>query len=168
MQSKYRNTGQTCVCANRLLVQEGVYDAFAAKLVATVKKLRVGDGLAGWLSAAPALRAAGFDLAVDLQGLLRSFIRPTNDDATVDKVLADVKAHTPAKGLIPYSVNAELWSDGAIKERFIAVPGDAKIEFETCVLLLPQRQTVLVAKQAAELAILSNELDLFYGGHWPE
>ena len=45
--SKYRNTGQTCVCANRLLVQAGVYDAFAAKLVATVSKLRVGDGLAG-------------------------------------------------------------------------------------------------------------------------
>ena len=45
--SKYRNTGQTCVCANRLLVQAGVYDSFAAKLVAAVQKLRVGDGLAG-------------------------------------------------------------------------------------------------------------------------
>ncbi|HEX6572991.1 MAG TPA: NADP-dependent succinate-semialdehyde dehydrogenase [Steroidobacteraceae bacterium] len=45
--SKYRNTGQTCVCANRLLVQEGVYDAFVAKLVDAVRRLRVGDGLAG-------------------------------------------------------------------------------------------------------------------------
>ena len=45
--SKYRNTGQTCVCANRFLVQKGVYDAFAAKLAAAVGKLRVGDGLAG-------------------------------------------------------------------------------------------------------------------------
>jgi len=45
--SKYRNTGQTCVCANRLLVQEGVYDAFVAKLVEAVRKLRVGDGLKG-------------------------------------------------------------------------------------------------------------------------
>ncbi len=45
--SKYRNTGQTCVCANRLLVQDGVYDEFAARLVAAVQKLRVGDGLAG-------------------------------------------------------------------------------------------------------------------------
>jgi succinate-semialdehyde dehydrogenase / glutarate-semialdehyde dehydrogenase len=43
--SKYRNTGQTCVCANRLLVQEGVYDEFAAKLAAAVGKLRIGDGL---------------------------------------------------------------------------------------------------------------------------
>ena len=45
--SKYRNTGQTCVCANRLLVQEGVYDEFAKKLRAAVGKLRVGDGLKG-------------------------------------------------------------------------------------------------------------------------
>jgi succinate-semialdehyde dehydrogenase / glutarate-semialdehyde dehydrogenase len=45
--SKYRNTGQTCVCANRLLVQSGVYDAFTRKLVDAVTKLRVGDGLKG-------------------------------------------------------------------------------------------------------------------------
>jgi succinate-semialdehyde dehydrogenase/glutarate-semialdehyde dehydrogenase len=45
--SKYRNTGQTCVCANRLLVQAGVYDEFAGKLMEAVSKLRVGDGLAG-------------------------------------------------------------------------------------------------------------------------
>lgn len=43
--SKYRNTGQTCVCANRLLVQAGVYDAFAAKLAEAVKALKVGPGL---------------------------------------------------------------------------------------------------------------------------
>jgi succinate-semialdehyde dehydrogenase/glutarate-semialdehyde dehydrogenase len=45
--SKYRNTGQTCVCANRVLVQAGVYDAFSRKLVEAVSKLRVGDGLKG-------------------------------------------------------------------------------------------------------------------------
>ncbi|HYZ32200.1 MAG TPA: NAD-dependent succinate-semialdehyde dehydrogenase [Crenalkalicoccus sp.] len=44
MASKYRNTGQTCVCANRILVQEGVYDAFAGKLKAAVEALKVGDG----------------------------------------------------------------------------------------------------------------------------
>jgi len=47
MASKYRNTGQTCVCANRILVQDGVYDAFAAKLAAAVAKLVVGPGLKG-------------------------------------------------------------------------------------------------------------------------
>ncbi len=42
--SKYRNAGQTCVCANRLYVQAGVHDAFAQKLVAAVKKFKVGNG----------------------------------------------------------------------------------------------------------------------------
>ena len=56
--SKYRNTGQTCVCANRLLVQEGVYEAFTAKLVAAVQKLRVGDGLAGETEQGPLIDAA--------------------------------------------------------------------------------------------------------------
>jgi succinate-semialdehyde dehydrogenase/glutarate-semialdehyde dehydrogenase len=45
--SKYRNTGQTCVCANRLLVQAPVYEEFARRLVAAVAKLKVGDGLQG-------------------------------------------------------------------------------------------------------------------------
>jgi succinate-semialdehyde dehydrogenase/glutarate-semialdehyde dehydrogenase len=45
--SKYRNSGQTCVCANRLLVQDMVYDQFAARLAAAVGKLRVGAGLKG-------------------------------------------------------------------------------------------------------------------------
>ncbi len=45
MQSKYRNTGQTCVCANRLLVQDAVYDAFAAKLATAVQSLKPAPGL---------------------------------------------------------------------------------------------------------------------------
>src|SRR5262245_58820919 len=45
--SKYRNTGQTCVCANRLLVQDGVYEKFAGKLVDAVALLKIGDGLKG-------------------------------------------------------------------------------------------------------------------------
>jgi succinate-semialdehyde dehydrogenase/glutarate-semialdehyde dehydrogenase len=44
LQSKYRNTGQTCVCANRILVQDGIYDAFAARLAERVGGLRVGPG----------------------------------------------------------------------------------------------------------------------------
>src|SRR3546814_6521537 len=47
MASKFRNTGQTCVCANRFLVQAGIYDAFAARLAERVGTLRVGDGLDG-------------------------------------------------------------------------------------------------------------------------
>jgi succinate-semialdehyde dehydrogenase/glutarate-semialdehyde dehydrogenase len=55
--SKYRNTGQTCVCANRLLVQESVYDLFVAKLVEAVRKLRVGDGLQGITDQGPLIDA---------------------------------------------------------------------------------------------------------------
>lgn len=45
MASKFRNTGQTCVCANRILVQDSVYESFQNKLVAAVKKLKLGNGL---------------------------------------------------------------------------------------------------------------------------
>ena len=45
--SKYRNTGQTCVCANRIYVQDGIYEAFSGKLADAVALLRVGDGLKG-------------------------------------------------------------------------------------------------------------------------
>ncbi|MET1079786.1 MAG: NADP-dependent succinate-semialdehyde dehydrogenase [Pseudomonas sp.] len=51
--SKYRNAGQTCVCANRLYVQEGVYDAFAEKLIAAVAKLKIGNGLEAGITTGP-------------------------------------------------------------------------------------------------------------------
>ncbi|HTI51668.1 MAG TPA: PQQ-dependent sugar dehydrogenase [Planctomycetaceae bacterium] len=46
-------------------------------------------------------------------------------------LFASTKDHIPAAGLIPYSVNSELWSDHAVKERFLALPGDSRIEFDT-------------------------------------
>ncbi|UBM40291.1 NADP-dependent succinate-semialdehyde dehydrogenase [Hafnia paralvei] len=51
--SKFRNAGQTCVCANRLYVQDGVYDAFAEKLQAAVEKLTLGDGLTQGVTTGP-------------------------------------------------------------------------------------------------------------------
>jgi succinate-semialdehyde dehydrogenase/glutarate-semialdehyde dehydrogenase len=53
MASKYRNAGQTCVCANRILVQSGIYDRFAAALVTAVKKLKVGSGLEAGVTIGP-------------------------------------------------------------------------------------------------------------------
>jgi succinate-semialdehyde dehydrogenase/glutarate-semialdehyde dehydrogenase len=53
MISKYRNAGQTCVCANRILVQEGCYDAFAAKLAEAVNKLKMGDGISDGTTVGP-------------------------------------------------------------------------------------------------------------------
>ena len=58
MASKYRNAGQTCVCANRLLVQDGVYDAFAEKLAAAVAKLNVGDGTQDGVTTGPLINQA--------------------------------------------------------------------------------------------------------------
>ncbi|HSR72065.1 MAG TPA: NAD-dependent succinate-semialdehyde dehydrogenase, partial [Kiloniellales bacterium] len=59
MMSKFRNTGQTCVCANRILVQDKVYDAFAAKLAQAVKNLKVGFGLDEGVNQGPLIDAAG-------------------------------------------------------------------------------------------------------------
>nr|WP_209017029.1 NAD-dependent succinate-semialdehyde dehydrogenase [Roseibium aggregatum] len=53
MISKYRNNGQTCVCANRIYVQAGVYDAFAEKLAEAVEKMKVGDGFEDGVVAGP-------------------------------------------------------------------------------------------------------------------
>jgi hypothetical protein len=56
--SKYRNTGQTCVCANRLLVQQEVYDEFAGRLRKAVSALKIGDGLKGPTDLGPLIDAA--------------------------------------------------------------------------------------------------------------
>ena len=61
MASKYRNTGQTCVCANRFLVQDGVYDAFAEKLAVAVGTLKVGDGMEDGVSQGPLINQAAVD-----------------------------------------------------------------------------------------------------------
>jgi succinate-semialdehyde dehydrogenase/glutarate-semialdehyde dehydrogenase len=59
--SKYRNAGQTCVCANRLYVQAGVYDAFAEKLVAAVAKLKVGNGFEAGVQQGPLIDNAAVE-----------------------------------------------------------------------------------------------------------
>src|SRR5205814_7175268 len=48
-------------------------------------------------------------------------------------LFVSTKDHVPAKGLIPYSVNAPLWSDGGEKERFLALPGDSQIELDAVI-----------------------------------
>ncbi|AOY00797.1 NAD-dependent succinate-semialdehyde dehydrogenase [Jeongeupia sp. USM3] len=58
MASKYRNSGQTCVCANRIYVQAGVYDAFAEKLAAKVAQLKVGNGMDAGVTQGPLIDEA--------------------------------------------------------------------------------------------------------------
>ncbi len=59
--SKYRNTGQTCVCTNRLLVQTGVYDLFVQKLSAAVAKMKIGNGLTGDVQQGPLINMAAVE-----------------------------------------------------------------------------------------------------------
>lgn len=61
MASKFRNSGQTCVCANRVLVQDGIYDRFADKLAAAVSKLVVGDGMEEGVTIGPLINKAAID-----------------------------------------------------------------------------------------------------------
>ncbi|TSK05276.1 MAG: NADP-dependent succinate-semialdehyde dehydrogenase [Geobacter sp.] len=59
--SKYRNTGQTCVCTNRFLVQDGIYDRFSEKLAAEVAAMKVGDGLKGETQQGPLIDMAAVE-----------------------------------------------------------------------------------------------------------
>jgi succinate-semialdehyde dehydrogenase/glutarate-semialdehyde dehydrogenase len=61
MSSKYRNTGQTCVCANRVLVQSAVYERFAEKLSAAVDALKVGSGLDAGVTQGPLIDMAAVE-----------------------------------------------------------------------------------------------------------
>ncbi|MEO3736749.1 NADP-dependent succinate-semialdehyde dehydrogenase [Shewanella baltica] len=61
MIAKYRNAGQTCVCANRIYVQDGVYDEFALKLSTAVGKLKVGEGINEGITTGPLINAAAVE-----------------------------------------------------------------------------------------------------------
>jgi succinate-semialdehyde dehydrogenase/glutarate-semialdehyde dehydrogenase len=82
--SKYRNTGQTCVCANRILVQDSVYDAFAAKLVAKVKAFKVGNGMEAGVTQGP---------LIDMQALTKVESHIADAAAKGAKVLLGGKRH---------------------------------------------------------------------------
>ena len=66
MISKYRNSGQTCVCSNRLLIQRGVYDVFVKKLVAAAAALKVGNGMEDGVHMGPLVNAKAVDDVEDL------------------------------------------------------------------------------------------------------
>ncbi|RAU29773.1 NAD-dependent succinate-semialdehyde dehydrogenase, partial [Pseudomonas sp. RIT411] len=82
--SKYRNAGQTCVCVNRLYIQDGVYDAFAEKFKAAVAKLKVGNGLEEGVTIGPLIDAKA-----------AAKVKEHIDDAVSQgaKVIAGGKAH---------------------------------------------------------------------------
>jgi succinate-semialdehyde dehydrogenase/glutarate-semialdehyde dehydrogenase len=64
--SKYRNSGQTCVCTNRFLIQEGIYDQFVQKLTEATRKLKVGNGTDPDVNIGPLINRKGFNKVVEL------------------------------------------------------------------------------------------------------
>jgi len=123
--SKFRNTGQTCVCANRLLVQDGVYDLFAEKLGRAVAQLKVGDGMQAEVAQGPLIDAAALskveDLVADalghgargvtggqLDGLRGTFYQPTIlADVTPAMKLASDEIFGPVAPLFRFKTEAE-------------------------------------------------------------
>jgi succinate-semialdehyde dehydrogenase/glutarate-semialdehyde dehydrogenase len=123
--SKFRNTGQTCVCANRFFVQDGIYDAFAKRLAEKVGELVVGDGLAGVTQQGPLINekalqkveahvadALGHGAKV-LAGAGRdahggTFYQPTVlRDVAPDALLCREETFGPVAGLVRFKDEAE-------------------------------------------------------------
>ncbi len=123
--SKFRNTGQTCVCANRLLVQSGVHDAFAGKLVAAVQKMKVGNGLEDDVQQGPLIDMKALEKVESLvadavckgakvllggrrHALGRSFYEPTvMTGATMEMEFAREEIFGPVSPLYRFDTEAE-------------------------------------------------------------
>jgi len=123
--SKYRNTGQTCVCANRLYVQSGVYDGFVEKLAAAVGKLKVGPGTEPGVTQGPLIdRAAVKKVEEHIADALarggrlvagghphklgHTFFEPTLiADATQDMLVAKEETFGPLAPVIRFKTDAD-------------------------------------------------------------
>jgi succinate-semialdehyde dehydrogenase / glutarate-semialdehyde dehydrogenase len=122
--SKYRNAGQTCVCANRLYVQDSVYDAFAEKLQAAVARLKVGNGMHEGITTGPLINAEavakvqrhlhdalekGATLLAGGNSLGGNFFEPTIvSGVTADMAVAREETFGPLAPLFRFSDEAEV------------------------------------------------------------
>ncbi|AQR67215.1 succinate-semialdehyde dehydrogenase I [Janthinobacterium sp. LM6] len=100
--SKYRNAGQTCVCANRLYVQDSVYDAFAAKLVAAVAKLKVGNGIEAGVTQGP---------LIDAKAVAKVEEHVADALAKGGRLLAGGKRHALGNGFFEPTIIADVTND---------------------------------------------------------
>ena len=125
MFSKFRNAGQTCVCANRMLVQDGIYDAFAKKLAEAVAKLKVGNGLEDGVTQGPMIdekavtkveeliadaknKGATIALGGNRHALGGSFFTPTVlTNLTKDMLIASEEIFGPVAPLFRFKTEAE-------------------------------------------------------------
>ncbi|NIF87741.1 NAD-dependent succinate-semialdehyde dehydrogenase [Burkholderia sp. Cy-637] len=120
--SKFRNTGQTCVCVNRFLVQDGVYEAFTGKLAEAVRKLRVGNALAGEVDQGPLINAAALDKVE------RHVADATGHGA---RVLTGGRRHALGGTFYEPTVLAEVAADALIAEEETFGPVAACFRFST-------------------------------------
>ncbi|MGK5035977.1 NADP-dependent succinate-semialdehyde dehydrogenase [Janthinobacterium sp. LB3P118] len=100
--SKYRNAGQTCVCANRLYVQDSVYDAFADKLVAAVAKLKVGNGIEAGVTQGP---------LIDGKAVAKVEEHVADALAKGGRLLAGGKRHALGNGFFEPTIIADVTND---------------------------------------------------------
>ena len=123
--SKYRNAGQTCVCANRIYVQDGVYEQFADKLVAAVRKLKVGNGAEAGVTQGPLIddkavkkveqhvadavsKGGRLLLGGQRHALGHSFFEPTViADASADMLVAGEETFGPLAPLFRFHIDEE-------------------------------------------------------------
>jgi len=123
--SKYRNAGQTCVCANRILVQDGVYDAFAAKFTEAVAALKVGNGIDPGVTQGPLINTEALDKVERLvndavakgatallgghrHSLGRTFFEPTVlTDTTTDMAMFREEIFGPVASLYRFHSDAD-------------------------------------------------------------
>ncbi len=123
MASKYRNAGQTCVCANRIYVQDGIYDAFVSKFAAKVKALKVGNGFEDGVVQGPLIEPAavekverhiadalakGGKLLAGGKRLQGQFVEPTLiGDATADMLCAREETFGPFAPVFRFKTDQE-------------------------------------------------------------
>jgi succinate-semialdehyde dehydrogenase/glutarate-semialdehyde dehydrogenase len=120
--SKFRNTGQTCVCANRILVQSGIYEAFAEGLGARVKSFRIGDGLDGKTDQGPLID----ELA------MAKFISHL-DDAVLGGATLVAQASVPELPgyFVPATVLRDVRADALLNREETFAPLAGLVRFET-------------------------------------
>lgn len=122
MAAKFRNAGQTCVCANRILVQQSVYQAFADKLAIAVTQLKVGDGLAGDSQIGPLIDNKAVE---KVEKLLQSAL----DDGA--KVLLGGGKHSVGKQFFQPTLISDVNAGMAISKEEIFGPVAALMAFDT-------------------------------------
>jgi len=120
--SKYRNSGQTCVCSNRLFVQEGVYDAFVEKLVRATADFNVGDGMQDGITIGPLVNAKAVN---DVDELVQASV------AAGAKVALGGAPHNMGECFYQPTVLTEVTSEMAVFRNEIFGPVAPVVRFST-------------------------------------